>query len=96
MDECPLSGDRVPHLKTTSKPYQNHITQENFMGGISAIFGLRAIQPGLKPRRAARSDLRTEQGRDQHFQAFDLAKQALRVIEQAFAAMLKEYRVLVS
>ena len=25
------------------------------MGGISAIFGLRAIQPGLKPRRAARS-----------------------------------------
>ena len=25
----PLAGDRVPHLKTTSKPYQNHITQEN-------------------------------------------------------------------
>ena len=38
-------------------------------------------------------DLGTEQGRDQHFQAFDLANQALKATDQAFAAMLKEYRV---
>ena len=38
-------------------------------------------------------DLGTEQGRDQRFQAFDLANQALKATEQAFAAMLKEYRV---
>ena len=43
-DEFPLGGDRCPHRRTTAKPHQNHITQENFMGGISAIFGLGSRQ----------------------------------------------------
>ena len=66
---------------------QNHLKQAGFGFGYCQVFTGRVL---------ASVDLGTEQGRDQHFQAFDLANQALKATEQAFAAMLKEYRVLVS
>ena len=65
----------------------DHLKQAGLGFGYCQVFTGRVL-PSV--------DLRTEQGRDQYFQAFGLAKQALRVIDQAFAAMLKECRVLVS
>ena len=77
----------LSYLGSLDSVNQNHLKQAGFGFGYCQVFTGRVL---------ASVDLGTEQGRDQHFQAFDLANQALKATEQAFAAMLKEYRVLVS
>ena len=77
----------LSYLGSLDSVNPDHLEQAGFGFGYCQVFTGRVL-PSV--------DLRTEQGRDQHFQAFDLAKQALRVIDQTFAAMLTEYRVLVS
>ena len=77
----------LSYLGSLDSVNPDHIEQAGFGFGYCQVFAGRALTS---------VDLSTEQGRDQRFQTFDLANQALKATEQAFAAMLKEYRVLVS